>query len=114
MPKINLDINRPLTGFLCLGLLGLGSICWGLDIGSEMFIAGLIRTGLFLAALWWALPTKNREAAWEGLSWGNMIPVLLAIIVFVSARFKLRWTAIPLVLGFALAVFLLNRPIKRR
>jgi hypothetical protein len=112
MPIPRLDINRPLTGILSLGLLVLGFGFWFADIGTEMMRAGFIRSGLVMGALWLALPTRHRPAAWEDVTWSSVVLVLLSVVVFLSAR--LRWTVLPLVLVVGIAVYFLRRPLKRR
>ena len=111
MPRPRLDINRKLTGWIALLFLVGGIV--GMFTGwlDEFFYGGMIRNGLVLGALWLALPTQNRPAAWEDISWSTVILVFLTALVFLSAR--LRWTAIPIVAGVAILVYLLRRPLKR-
>jgi hypothetical protein len=112
MPKLRLDINRPLTGVLAASLLLLGFGLMLAEVGSELMHAGFIRTGLVLGALWIALPTRNRPAAWENVAWSSVCLAFIGVIVFLSAR--LRWTVVPLVLAVGIAVYFLRRPLKRR
>ena len=118
MPKLRLEINRTLTGVLAASLLMLGFGLWFAGVGSghdssmPMMIAGFIRTGLVLGALWSALPTRERPAAWEDVTWSSVVLALVGVIVFLSAR--LRWTVVPLVLAVGIAVYFLRRPLKRR
>ncbi|HSG70710.1 MAG TPA: hypothetical protein VLA12_09870 [Planctomycetaceae bacterium] len=112
MPKLRLEINRTLTGVLAASLLMLGFGLWFADVGSEMMQAGFIRTGLVLGALWSALPTRERPAAWEDVTWSSVVLALVGVIVFLSAR--LRWSVIPLILAVGIAVYFLRRPLKRR
>jgi hypothetical protein len=111
MPKLQLDINRALTGILAAVLLTSGFGLMFAGIGSEMMHAGFIRTGLVLGALWLALPTRNRPAAWEDVTWTGVCLALIGVLVFLSAR--LRWTVIPLALAVGIAVYFLRRPLKR-
>ena len=111
MPRPRLEINRKLTGWIALFFLVGGAIAWLGNIGSEMVGAGMLRNGLVLGALWLALPTQNRKAAWEDISWSSVVLVFLTALVFLSARF--RWFAIPIVTSVAVLVYLLRRPIKR-
>ncbi|HUG19535.1 MAG TPA: hypothetical protein VMM56_11180 [Planctomycetaceae bacterium] len=112
MPKLRLDLNRTLTGVLAASLLMFGFGLWFAGVGSEMMHAGFIRTGLVLGALWSALPTRERPAAWEDVTWSSVILALVGVIVFLSAR--LRWSVIPLILAVGIAVYFLRRPLKRR
>lgn len=112
MPKPQLDINRPLTGVIAAVLLTLGFGLMLVDLGSDMVRAGFIRTGLVMGALFIALPTRNRPAAWADVTWSGVLMVLIGVIVFLSAR--LRWTVLPLVLAVGIAIYFLRRPLKRR
>jgi hypothetical protein len=111
MPRPRLDINRKLTGWIALFFL-LGGLI-GMITGwiSYFFWGGMIRNGIVLGALWLALPTQNRPAAWEDISWSSVILVLITALVLLSSRMK--WYAIPIVVGVGLLVYFLRRPIKR-
>ena len=111
MPRPRLDLNRKLTGLIALIFLVGGVVAWLAAIGPEMVSSGMIRNGLVLGALWLALPTQTRPAAWEDISWSSVVLVFLTALVFLSAR--LRWVAIPLVIGVAILVYFLRRPLKR-
>ena len=111
MARRNWDLNRKLTGWASLSCFVGWGICESLGYGDEIFAAGLIRNGLFLGALWFALPTNNRPAAWEDISWSSVMLVILVAMGFVAARYK--WMAIPLVLGVVFAIYFLRRPVKR-
>jgi hypothetical protein len=106
-----LDLNRKLTGLIALIFLLGGAVAWLAAIGPEMVSSVMIRNGLVLGALWLALPSQARPAAWEDISWSSVVLVFLTALVFLSAR--LRWTAIPLVIGVAILVFFLRRPLRR-
>lgn len=111
MSSSRFEINRPLTGLLALACLTLGGVCWAGHFASDMMAAGFIRSGLLLAAIWLALPTRNRPAAWENVSWSSVVLLLLIVVVFVSSR--LRWYAIPVALIVLAAVYFLHRPRRR-
>lgn len=111
MPLPRLDPNRKLTGWIALFFLVGGAFAWFANLGPEMMSSGMIRNGLVLGALWLALPTQNRPAAWEDISWSSVVLVFLTALVFLSSR--LRWVAIPIVIGVAILVYFLRKPLKR-
>jgi hypothetical protein len=112
MPIPRLDINRTLTGVLSISLLLLGFGLLFAEIGSTMMHAGFIRTGLVVGALWLALPTQNRPAAWENVTWTSVLLGVIGVVVFLTPR--LRGTTLPLVLAVGIAMYFLRRPITRR
>ncbi|REJ74977.1 MAG: hypothetical protein DWQ34_07210 [Planctomycetota bacterium] len=74
-------------------------------------VAGaLIRTGILLGALWLALPTRKREAAWANVSPVAFVATLVAAVTFV-ARPRILVYLIPIGLALGvLSAFLRPRP----
>lgn len=112
MTASKLEINRPLTGILALVSLVSGGFLFLVLHRNDQVSATLIRTGLVLGALWLALPTKTRPAAWENISWTGVIAFFVVIIVFVTSR--LRWWAMPLVIALGLGLYFSRRYFGRR
>lgn len=111
MARRRFDMNRKLTGGAACLFLILGVTCYGLGLKHSVVTAGLIRNGLLLGALWIALPTNTRPAAWEDISGSSVILVSLVAMGFLAARFK--WMAIPIVLAVAIAIYFMLRFKKR-
>lgn len=108
MTDQTVPVNRLLVGLIALGCL-VGAVTIGLlDNWQNVWCAAFMRVGLLMAALWLALPSKDREAAWANLSPYTVGGVLVA--VFVVARWK---AAIPIVLVIGVIALLL-RPRNRR
>lgn len=103
-----LAAKRPLVGLLAVCGLSIGAVL-SLFPGNEGVQATALRVGLLLGAFWLAMPTRNRAAAWSGLSrWS--LPALVALGV-VLPKLKLL---IPIAGIVAVAWFLLKpRPAKR-
>lgn len=79
----NASFNRVLVGSLAVGCGVAGvamCIVRGLD---DPLAAGFIRVGVALGALWCALPTRTRAAAWARVSPVVVIAGVLAAVVFV-------------------------------
>lgn len=92
-----ITINRTMVGVIALVCVGTSVV---LQIhGSEdkqalMATGAFMRVGLVMAALWLALPTKNRPAAWANMSpwvlWG-----ILGLVVMIAARPRIALYALP-------------------
>jgi hypothetical protein len=50
---------------------------------DDQFGAGFIRVALVLGALWCAMPTRNREAAWARVSPWAIVGIILAAVLLV-------------------------------
>lgn len=109
MTQHNAAVNRTLAGLLALGCGLAGVALCSLRGIDDPFGAGFIRAGLVLGALWCAMPTRTREAAWARVSPYAVIGIAIAIVLFVR---HLR-VLLPLALVIAVVSFLL-RPRKGR
>lgn len=112
MPSSKLEINRPLTGILAAVMLAAGLFLMIVKGENGQITAILVRTGLLLGALWLALPTKTRPAAWENVSWTSFLVVVLAIGVFLTSR--LRWWALPLLVAVGLGIYFMRRVFAKK
>lgn len=81
-------LNRPLVGLIALGCLGAAvglyfsgsystenNVVMGTGAGAAFF-----RVGLLMAALWLALPSKGREAAWANVTPNTLAGLFLALL----------------------------------
>ena len=112
-------ISRPLVGLITLALLGTWGAMWllhaagAVDAESQplkLWWAGFGRVGLVMLALWLALPSKDRPAAWANVSKPMLVGVLL-VVVLVAVR---PWIAVPLLAFLAIASLFLRPRAKRR
>jgi len=102
-----ITVSRPLVGVLTVACAVIGGVLyWNQPEGTTDNIVphGFLRVSLLLAALWIALPSKGREAAWARVTPGNLLGgclmlvlvairpkiALLALVVLVVAAFFLR------------------------
>jgi hypothetical protein len=111
MQQPKTTVSRPLVGFLAIGLFGIAIILslWPtLFPGAAGAMAGgaAARVGTVLAALWLALPTRNRPAAWANVSIASALPLLLAATALLRIPFRI---SIPLS-GFVFLVGVILRP----
>jgi hypothetical protein len=83
------------------------------DKQALMATGAFMRVGLVMAALWLALPTKNRPAAWANMSpwvlWG-----MLGLIVTIAARPRIALYAIPWLIVLAVIGRVLRPRSKHR
>ncbi|MEZ6066396.1 MAG: hypothetical protein R3B90_11975 [Planctomycetaceae bacterium] len=83
MPQPSLPVNRTLVGVLAV-VLTLAGVAVGLyDSLDNMWCGGLLRTGVLLAALWIALPTRHRPAAWANISPWTAVGAVILLVIFV-------------------------------
>lgn len=112
-------ISRPLVGVITVALL----LTWGVmgllqwtgtldssDAQVRVWWAGFGRVGLLMFALWIALPSKGRPAAWANLS-KPMLVLFLLVAVLLAVR---PWIAVPLLALMALAGIFLRPRARRR
>jgi len=113
--KSKISVNRPLVGIISLGCLITAIVLWVRhpeDDYLRMWVAGFVRAGLMTGAVWIALPTKNREAAWANVSPLTLIGGIVGIIA-VAARPRVLVLFIPIFIGLGLLGFVL-KPRGRR
>jgi glucan phosphoethanolaminetransferase (alkaline phosphatase superfamily) len=109
-PETDLTPNRLLVGVITLICFAAAAGMWSLGYSKQQTLAfaGFIRVGIFMAAFWFALPSKSRFAAWKGLS--PWVIVCIAVAVFAIPRLKF---SIPIVIGMlVLGAFI--KPKKKR
>ncbi|MFP6765920.1 MAG: hypothetical protein VB858_19980 [Planctomycetaceae bacterium] len=111
---VKVTVNRPLVGIISLCCL----IPWGYlmlrypqaEGDLKMFMGALLRVGLLMGAFWYALPTKNRPAAWAQVSPRTFVAMLAAVIGIVARpRIFVPLLGVLAVVGF----FLRPRPKPR-
>ena len=109
MADHNVPVNRTLAGILTI-LCALAGVVLCVMRGMDDPIgAGFIRVSLVLGALWLALPTQSREAAWARVSpWAVVGVILVAVLVVRNPRVLL-----PVVIALSAVGYFL-RPRKRR
>ena len=88
--KNDLTPNRWAVGLITIGCFTAATVMWlgghTTDNRNQLAFAGLIRVGIFMATVWWALPGGGRLAAWAGMSPWTM--VFIAVGVFLTPRLK--------------------------
>jgi len=112
MPDRTVTVNRTLVGVLTiLLLLAAGGVALfvPLDATSEGWVAALLRTGVLLGALWLALASKTRPAAWADIPRWKAV-VALALLILTAWRPRM---VLPLLILFAIFAYF-TRPRKRK
>lgn len=105
----NVTLNRTLAGVLALACGAAGIVLCALRGIEDQFAAGFIRVGIVLGALWCAMPSRSREAAWARVSpWAVVGAVLAAVLLVRHLR-----ALLPIVIALSIAGYVL-RPRKRR
>ena len=115
MSDSKIPVNRTLVGLLSIAcLLAAGYLFFFVDADQEsrtlMWSGAFVRVGLLLGAFWLALPTKQRDAAWAGVSPWQFIGGLL-MVAAVAQRPRVM---IPILLLLAVVGYLLRPRPKYR
>lgn len=109
MDQRNAAVNRVLAGVLTIGCGIAGIVLCATRGIDDPFAAGFIRVGLVLGALWYAMPSRTREAAWARISPWTIVAVVLAAVLLVRHLRVLLPLAVALI-----AVGYVLRPRKGR
>lgn len=109
MANKEIEISRPLVGFLTLGCFAGAIYVFMMHPDQKLWLSGFIRVGLLMTAFWIALPTRTRPAAWSRVS--PLTFVLLLAGLLVLPRYPRLIIPLGIVVGL-LSVFL--RPRRRR
>lgn len=103
-----------MVGVLAVVCLGTALALWLTNSGgrqSDLWLAAFLRVGILLCALWLALPTKSRDAAWA-----NVSPLTFAGLLLLLAGLARPIFRIFLPLGIVLIILglLKRKPRSRR
>lgn len=95
------EVNRPLVGVIAFVCILTSVVLELLPDANEMWVAGFRRAGIMTAAVWLALPTKNRPAAWANVSPWTLIGVVGGIVA-VAARPRALLFFVPILIALAI------------
>jgi|HubBroStandDraft_6_1064221.scaffolds.fasta_scaffold14497_3 hypothetical protein len=120
MQQAKRTVSRPLVGILAIGLFSLAFVLslWPnllSDAAGAMVGGAATRVGVVMAALWLALPSRNRPAAWVNVRVTSVLPlVLVAMALFrIPFRFLVPLAGLVLLTGVVLRPKPLQRPERR-
>jgi hypothetical protein len=108
MSSAKVPVNRMLVGVLAVGCVVAGFGIALLDTWENAVFAGLLRTGVLLGAVWLALPTKSRQAAWANISPWTLLGFLIVAVIAI----RRPQIFFPMVAVFVVATLLI-RPRRR-
>ena len=80
------EVNRPLVGVIALVCVVTSVLLELLPDANEMWVAGFRRAGVMTGAVWLALPTKNRAAAWANVSPWTLVGVVGGIVALAAGK----------------------------
>jgi hypothetical protein len=108
-----IEVNRPLVGVIAVACLVIAAVLSQVPDSNTMWLAGFVRAGLMTGAVWLALPTKNRPAAWANVSPRILVGAAVGIVA-IAARPKLVLIYSPILIALAVVgYFLRGRSSKR-
>jgi hypothetical protein len=96
-----IEVNRPLVGVIAVACVVTSVVLEFLPDANEMWVAGFRRAGVMTGAIWLALPTKNRAAAWANVSPWTLIGVVGGIVA-VAARPRVLIFFVPILISLAI------------
>lgn len=82
MPEQSVSVNRTLVGVIAVACLCAGLAIGLVDSFANLWCAAFVRVGLVTGALWIALPSRGRDAAWANISPLTLAAVVLGALVF--------------------------------
>lgn len=113
MTRERIVINRTLVGVIALACLGIAGGMWLAGPAgqqAELWRAGFVRIGVLMSALWLALPTRTRTAAWANVSPWTFVGMLVLLIATIRLQLKV---VLPLAVAL-IVIGLVLRPRDRR
>lgn len=105
MEASTLSEKRLLVGILSVVCLVLSAILWifGTDPQNSPLVGSLVRVGVVLGALWFALPRKG-----ESVVWSKALFPGVAIVVAMAFLRRAAWWILPLAVVVGIALVLLR------
>lgn len=101
--------KRHTVGIIAILSSSIGLIAWLME-GSASAIAGpCVRIGIVLAALWLALPTRTRPAAWARIRPWHLVCLILFLIFLPRLKAVIPILIIGIVIGWLLRRLTSNR-----
>ncbi len=82
MPEKSVSVNRTLVGVIAVACLCAGLAIGLMDSFANLWCAAFVRVGLVTGALWIALPSRGRDAAWANISPLTLVVVILGALLF--------------------------------
>ncbi|NQV28444.1 MAG: hypothetical protein HQ518_29170 [Rhodopirellula sp.] len=102
-----IEVNRPLVAVIAFSCFVVAAVLWQMPDANDMWVAGFMRAGLMTGAIWLALPTKKRAAAWANVSPWTLFGVVGGVIA-AAARPKVLLAMIPILISLAIVGKLLK------
>lgn len=101
-PEAELIRKRRTVGLIAVASASIGVATWMLE-GSGSAIAGpCIRIGIVMAALWLALPTRTRPAAWARIRPWHLVSLIVFLIFLPRLKAAIPVLIIGIVIGWLL------------
>lgn len=115
----NIQLSRPLVAAVSIVCLAIGAMWWFFTVGEQMPIwpGVFVRIGMFLGALWLALPTNSRPAAWAKVSPWTFGGIFVVILMFArNPRMAIGWmrVLVPMLIVVSILTLILRPKPKDR
>ncbi|MBI1345122.1 hypothetical protein GC163_02420 [bacterium] len=88
MTNTEIPVNRTLVGCLAVGCLVIGGLLEWLvaNDAAGLWTGAFVRVGVVLAALWLALPSRTREAAWARVPLWKVLGTAVGLLLIIRSR----------------------------
>ncbi len=115
MAATDVPVNRTLLGVLTCVCAVLGIVTWMASPSQapSLWTGALLRASLLLGAIWLALPTAYREAAWARVPLWQVAGWLLGLILVARSRIPFKVLIPTAIVGVAVWILLRPRPKTR-
>jgi len=111
MAEQRVEINRTLVGLVTIACFVAAAAIWVFDLEQEhLWLSGFIRVGLLMGALWLALPSGRRPAAWAHVSPATIPLLLVAIVILIRVPFRIAVLVLVVLVVAALVLRPRGRP----
>mgnify|MGYP007059454760 FL=1 len=103
MSETTSRIGRTQVGIIAAICLGIAAGCWFFFPQNEALLSAFLRVGIVMTALWFAVPAKGAELAWE-----KILPILAGGLVLVALAKRVMIVALPLAIAVGVAAYFLR------
>jgi hypothetical protein len=92
-------VSRTRVGLISLGLFAVALVVWIGWPEQQMALGACVRVGVLMAAIWLAMPSGDRPAAWATVSKTTVAGFLVLLVGVVRPRYLLALSPLLVLIG---------------